>query len=97
GGDLVETQSAELRQEVPVDRPAVVTRGFLREVRGDRGEVVGDELAEGRRFGGWSLESFGGAAPELGPEAHRVVVGRGVDCRALPVTAGRTGHVHRKV
>lgn len=51
GADLVETQSAERRQEVPVDCPAVVTRRFLREVRGDRGEVVGDELTEGRRFG----------------------------------------------
>lgn len=97
GSDFVQAKSAELRQEVPVDCVTVIARSFLGEVRRDRGEIVGDELAEGRRFGRWTAESFRSTTPELGPKADRFVIRCGVHGRALSVAAGRAGQVHREV
>jgi hypothetical protein len=48
---------------------------------------------DGRR----AAESFGGSAPERGPEPYRLVIRGGTHCCAFPDPAGRARQVHREV
>lgn len=90
GGDLVESQRAELRQKVPVDRVAVVTRRLRREVRCDGREVIGDELAEGWRLGRRTAESFRGANSDQRRTASSYVAALTVArLRSRPAVPGR--------
>gem|GEM_PF-6541053 len=93
-GDLGEAKRAKLRNQVAVDAVAVIARGLLFDARFDRGEVVSDELAERRGLGRRAAESFGGPAPERGPEPYRLVIRCGTHRCAFPDPASRAGHVH---
>lgn len=95
-GDFIEAERAELRQQVPIDRPAIVPRRYFRDIRTDRGEVLSDELAECRRCRRRPRESFRCAAPELDPKLNGVFVRIGANSSALAIMSSRSRQVQPK-